>query len=76
MAQSQFFNLPIDVPATTSPTLKYREADAPGNDSHLITGGDNPTGLKKGDLSTRSMGVYPPRATTNGKAPFAKLRQR
>jgi hypothetical protein len=65
MARFNAYTYPLDVPAIESRTLRYREADAPGNASHMAVEPWEPLRAEKGDL-----GVPPqmPRALSSGSA--------
>ena len=77
MAHGNIFTYPLDVPAIKGPGVRYREADAPGNASHLYVPPENPIRQAKGDIGFGDFGISPPAALTGGAgAPWKNLRQR
>lgn len=74
MAKNVFYSFPIDTPAITKKGLRYREADAPGNASHLYVGPEDPIRQEKGDLGLSVIKDFEPRPLTGGGLPFANLK--
>lgn len=61
---------PVDQPRVSAPGVLHREADAPGNASHLALPADAPLRREKGDLGLTTIVGLESRATTSGKPPF------
>jgi hypothetical protein len=74
MARNVFYSFPIDTPAVESPTKRYRESEAPGNDSHLNPRPEDTVRRDKGDLGAVDIPGFEPQPLSSKGVPFKNLR--
>jgi hypothetical protein len=73
MAQN-FFTFPLDQPRLQAPGVMYREAGAPGNDSHIALPPEHPIRARKGDKSMTNIPHFEPRALSHSGTPFKGIK--
>lgn len=74
MGHSNFFNMPVDNPHVEKQGLKSREADEPGNASHLTLPPEDPVRKEKGDLSMKTIKDFEPKPLSHSGEPWKNLR--
>lgn len=74
MARNNFYSFPIDTPAVESHVKRYREAEAPGNDSHLNPMPEEQVRHDKGDLGLSIIPGFDSQPLSGGGVPWKGLK--